>query len=145
MKSKISITAASDIAALVSRRAFMNNVDPDDLACRKSQEINDWYHADWFFRDNGNLFFIPPAFEFRNGHLLGINGRHRALLLSRHAEIFPMLLVLPMTWPQAKLQEIIYTLLADGQVVELPDLPMNGTINEIGEQGAEGDAVNRAP
>ncbi|MDD4870813.1 MAG: hypothetical protein PHR77_09660 [Kiritimatiellae bacterium] len=134
MKVRINITAATDRAALVSCSAFTINADPQDLACRNSQEIHDWYHADWFFRKDNDLFFTPPAFEFRSGHLLGINGRHRALLLARHTKVFPMLLVRPHMWPPDKLQEIVSTNLSDGQVVELPDLPVNGRIEEISEQ-----------
>ena len=128
MKCSISITGFTDIAAWVTRQAFTSNVSQDDLACRDSQEVFDWYRADWFFRDAGDLYFIPPAFHFWDGHLHGINGRHRAVLLSRHMEVFPMLLVDPATWPEDKLSEIVHNRLKDGETVELPDLPVKGTI-----------------
>ena len=45
----------------------MSNVDTrDDLACRESDDVLDWYHPDWFsYDENGELYFIPPAFEFQ--------------------------------------------------------------------------------
>ena len=73
MKCMIDITAATDVAAWVTRDAFIANIDPGDLACRESKDVLDWYHPDWFRRDdNGELYFTPPAFEFRSGRLLGI-------------------------------------------------------------------------
>lgn len=129
MKCRIDITAKIDRAAWVSRQAFMANVDPDDLECRKSLEIGDWYHPDWFGHDTrGNLYFTPPAFEFRDGYLCAINGRHRAVLLFRHMEAIPMLLVMPDRWPTEKLAEIILSEIEEGETVALPDLPMNTAI-----------------
>lgn len=112
----------------------MSNVDLADLACRESESVFDWYHADWFYRDSvGTLHFTPPAFEFRNGRLLGINGRHRTVLLCRHLEVFPMLLVLPDTWPKDKFTEIVQKQIKEIDPVELPDLPVNGIIKGLGE------------
>lgn len=128
MKCKVSITALTDIAAQVHRQVFFDNIDPDDLACRESEIVYDWYYANWFFHDKGDIYFTPPAFEFRDGHLLGINGRHRAVLLSRHLEIFPMLLVMPETWPEEKIIEVIHKRLKEGETVDLPDLPIKGDI-----------------
>lgn len=108
----------------------MANVDPDDLAFRDSKDVRDCYHPDWFRRDNDQIFFTPPAFEFRNGHLLGINGRHRAVLLYRHLQVIPMLLVRPDTWPADKFAEIVQQEIGEGELVELPDLPINMTIQE---------------
>jgi hypothetical protein len=140
MKCRIRITAVSDIAAWVTRDAFMSHVDPDDLACRESEEVLDWYNQDWFSHDkNGELYFTPPAFEFRNGHLLGINGRHRAVLLYRHLDVIPMLLVLPGTWPHDKLIEIMEREIGKNEIVELPDLPIK-TKKEAGDPVAEGNA-----
>lgn len=124
MKCRIDITAATDIAAWVTKVAFMDNVDTDDLACRESEGVFDWYHPDWFPPNNdGELHFIPPAFEFRNGHLRGINGRHRAILLFRHLDVIPMLLVRPSLWPDGKLAEVVHHDIKEGEIVELPDLP----------------------
>jgi len=124
MRRKIALTTSTDIAVWVTKDAFFANVDPEDLACRDSQEVSDWYHPDWFFTSSNNLYFTPPAFICRNGRLYGIDGRHRAFLLFRHLEVIPMLLVLPDTWPEAKLAEIIHQEISEGEEVELPDLPI---------------------
>jgi len=109
MKCKIDITSGTDLPAWVTRDAFMNNVDMDDLALRESQVVFDWYHPQWFSTDNNHkLRFIPPAFIFSRGHLRGINGRHRAILLFRHLNIIPMLLVNPHEWPEEKVNEIVH-------------------------------------
>jgi hypothetical protein len=125
MKCKISITSPTDIAAWVTKDAFLSNVDLDDLACRESREIHDWYHPDWFNTYASELHFTPPAFIFSRGRLRGINGRHRAVLLYRHLEVIPMLLVSPDTWPQDKLAEIMQQEIGEREPVELPDLPIN--------------------
>ena len=141
MQCRIDITAATDVAALVTRDAFIANIDPGDLACRESKDVLDWYHPDWFRRDdNGELYFTPPAFEFRSGRLLGINGRHRAVLLCRHLEVIPMLLVTPGTWPKNKLAEIVQREIGESEIVELPDLTIKMTTYEAGEPDAAGDA-----
>lgn len=137
MKCKILITAETDLAAWVSRKSFMSHVDQADLACRESEVIHDWYHPDWFREgDNGFLSFIPPAFGFWGGRLRGINGRHRAILLFRHLETIPMLLVLPGGWPKHLLAEIVQRRIGEDEVLELPDLPVNSSVRERGEQGA---------
>jgi len=126
MKCKIDITAAEDIPAWVTREAFTRNADPADLACRESAEIHDYYHPDWFRRDEaGHLHFTPPAFAFYAGHLQGINGRHRAVLLCRHMKIIPMLLVRTDTWPQDKLADIMHGRIGEDEIVELPELPLS--------------------
>jgi len=90
MKCKIDITAVTDLAAWATRDAFMANVDLDDLACRETQEVLDWYHPEWFMHDDyGNIRFTPPAFIYSRGQLRGINGRHRAVLLYRHLNLIP--------------------------------------------------------
>jgi hypothetical protein len=140
MKCRIDITAATDVAAWVTREAFVANVNLDDLACRESEDVLDWYHPDWFRHDdNGELYFTPPAFEFRNGHLLGINGRHRAILLYRHLEVIPMLLVRSDIWPENKLAEIVKQEIGESETVELPDLPIDVTLKELGEPVAAVD------
>ena len=121
----------TDLAAWVTREAFIANVNSDDLACRESEEIYDWYHPDWFWQDDeDNFYFIPPAFSFLNGFLHGINGRHRAILLFRHMEAIPMLLVLPNEWPRAKLAEIVLKEISENEIVELPNLPINTAIKK---------------
>ena len=141
MKCRIDITAVTDIAAWVARNSFMANEDPNDLACRESKDIFNCYHPDWFRHDdNGELYFTPPAFEFRNGHLLGINGRHRAILLYKHMEVIPMLLVTPDKWPKEKLAEIVQKEIGESEIVELPDLPINIKMQKLSEPDDAGSA-----
>lgn len=75
----------------VSPDIFYANVDYSDLERRESATIEDWYCSDWFSIKDGELWFTPPAFHFRTGCLLGINGRHRAVLLAKHMKEFPMI------------------------------------------------------
>jgi hypothetical protein len=125
MKCRVDITTVTDIAAWVTRDAFMANVDPEDLACRESKEVLDCYHPNSFrYDNNGEQYFIPPAFVFRKGNLHCINGRHRAVLLFRHLEVIPMLLVRFHTWPEDKLAEIRQKEIGEDDTVELPDLPI---------------------
>lgn len=113
----------------------MVNVDQNDLSLRESIEVSDWYHPNWFCpEDNGDLYFIPPAFYFRNGRLCAINGRHRAVLLFKHMNVIPMLLVLPHEWPKDKLSEIAGKEIGENEIIELPDLPFNTTIIETNQQ-----------
>ena len=107
----------------MTKDAFFANVDPKDLACRISQDIHDWYHPDWFYKCSGESYFKPPAFMYLNGGRCGINGRHRTILLYRHLDVIPMLLVLPDRWPQAKLREIMLRKIRANEEVDLPDLP----------------------
>jgi hypothetical protein len=131
MKCKVDITAAKDMAAWVTRDAFMANVDLDDLACRESQDILDWYHPDWFRHDdNGDLRFTPPAFMFIEGQLRGINGRHRAVLLYRYLDVIPMLLVEPGQWPKDKISEIVERKIKEDEIIELPDLLINSALSK---------------
>ncbi len=53
--------------------------------------IEDCYHKEWFSVIDGKAYFIPPAIYIDNGKILFINGRHRAILLARHSEEFPVL------------------------------------------------------
>lgn len=129
MKCKVHITATTDLAAWVKRDSFFLNVDTNDLARRESEIIYDWYHPEWFIRyGNDEIYFTPPAFEFRNGKLNGINGRHRAILLCKHMEIIPMLLVNSNNWPQAKLTEIVYSEIKKNDIIEIPDLRINKSL-----------------
>jgi len=118
----------------------MANIDLEDLAFRESKDVLDWYHPDWFRRDDkGILYFTPPAFAYRNGRLVGVNGRHRAVLLFRHRQVIPMLLVRPYSWPKDKLAEISQREIGEREMVELPDLPIN---NHIGRSAQELEKLN---
>jgi len=144
MKCKIDITAATDLAAWVTRDAFMENVDPDDLACREAKEVLDWYHPEWFRHDNnGDLRFTPPAFIFSRGQLLGINGRHRAVLLYRHLDVIPMLLVTPDQWPKDIISEIVQREIKEDEFIELPDLLINTALQKPDEEGPSDAASSK--
>lgn len=137
MKCKIDITALTDLAAWVTRDAFMENVDQCDLECRESKEVLDWYHPEWFRCDsNGDLYFTPPAFMFSRGQLRGINGRHRAVLLCRHLDVIPMLLVSPDQWPKNKIAEIVQREIKENEIIELPDLLINTALQKSDEVDA---------
>lgn len=125
----------TDLAAWVLREEFMATVDQADLSCREAQVVCDWYHPDWFWsNDNGEIYFIPPAFGFWSGRLCGINGRHRAILLFRHLEAIPMLLAQPGTWPKQILDKIVQREIRENEIVELPDLLINTDIKGPDEQ-----------
>lgn len=138
MKCKIDITSATDLPAWVTKDVFMENVDLEDLACREAKEILDWYHPEWFRNDdNGDLRFTPPAFIFSRGQLRGINGRHRAVLLFRHLDVIPMLLVAPNDWPMEKVKEIVHREIREDEIIELPDLVINKALEKTGEEAIE--------
>ena len=108
----------------------MQCVDLDDLACRESQEVVDCYLSGWFSREKkGELYFNPPAFYLENGRALFINGRHRAILLSRYLEILPMALTQVDTISQNVLGEIIEREIELEEVFQLPDLPIREAID----------------
>ncbi len=92
MNRKILKTSPSDRLILVSSEKLMDYADEADLNCRNSQAIVDLYHKDWFYDYNDEPYFSPPAIYIKNGSILFINGRHRAILLSRHLEKFPVLI-----------------------------------------------------
>ena len=67
-------------------------VDPDDLACRESQLVEEYYRADWFYFEPGATLFNAPAFYLKDNRAFFINGRHRTVLLARHLSLLPMAL-----------------------------------------------------
>jgi hypothetical protein len=126
MKCKISITAANDLPVWVTKVKFEQYVNQEDLALREAHDVIDCYHPKWFLNEqNGDMLFIPPAFEFRRGQLYCINGRHRTVLLLRHLSSIPILLVNPDKWPKANLNDIIERKIEDNEEIELPNLPIN--------------------
>lgn len=138
MKCRIIITAATDLAAWVDRKSFMENVDLDDLACRQASVVHDWYHPEWFEPDgDGGLRFTPPAFMFSGGRILGIDGRHRTVLLFRHMDAIPMLLANPETWPKELLNKIIHREISEAEIIELPDLMTNKSLEKLEKDIAE--------
>ena len=124
MKCRVNVTAFTDIPILIERQIFRRYVSRDDLACRESAIIHDWYHPNWFREGDGYLYFTPPAFCFRDNHFFCINGRHRAVLLCRHMEVFPLLLVRPRGSSSCISEGIAHSYLKDEQEIYLPDLPI---------------------
>lgn len=121
----------------------MKNVDTDDLAFREAKEVLDWYHPEWFRHDNnGDLRFTPPAFIFSRGQLRGINGRHRAVLLYRHLDVIPMLLVDPDQWPKDKLSEIVQRKINENEIIELPDLLINTALQKTEDEKDTSDPTS---
>lgn len=85
-------TNESDRLILVDGKKLLAHADLEDLEDRDSDVIEDLYHPDWFFEDNGEEYFTPPAAYIEQGVIKFINGRHRTLLLSRYFEAFPLLI-----------------------------------------------------
>lgn len=92
MNKKIMKTAIGDRLILANAKKLFDYADPADLECRDSREVQDLYHPDWFFDYHGSKYFTPPAVYIERGSIKFINGRHRALLLARHLEAFPLLI-----------------------------------------------------
>jgi len=92
MKIKTIKTVSTDRLFLVSSAKLMECMDSGDIKCRDSEIVEDAYHKDWFFEFNGSTYFTPPAAYIKDGRILFINGRHRAVLLARHLESFPFLI-----------------------------------------------------
>lgn len=91
MNKKILKAVSSDRLILVNAKELMSRVDVDDLRCRNSQTIQNFYHKEWFFEFKGEPYFDPPAIYINQGIIKFINGRHRSILLSRHLDEFPLL------------------------------------------------------
>jgi hypothetical protein len=124
MNCKLDLTNDSDTPYWVNWSAFMRHVDVDDLACRESQEVTDCYLSSWFrLGQNGQRLFNPPAFYLKNGRALFINGRHRAILLSRHLDVLPMALTQMDATSQPALHQIAERRIDPDEVFVLPDLP----------------------
>jgi hypothetical protein len=107
----------------------MRCVDQVDLACRESAEIKDCYLAAWFsWSQNGERCFSPPAFYLKNARAFFINGRHRALLLSRHLRVLPMALTQVDVFSQDALECIVDREIELNEILVLPDLPIQDSL-----------------
>jgi len=101
-------------------------VDPDDLACRESQLVEEYYRADWFYFEPGATLFNAPAFYLKDNRAFFINGRHRTVLLARHLSLLPMALTQIDAASEATLASIVAQPLIDGDAIALPNLPIVG-------------------
>lgn len=126
MKCKIAVTAKNDLPVWIKKKIFEKYVNKEDLALRASKDVYDCYHPNWFDKDqNGEIYFIPPAFHFLREEFYGINGRHRAVLLLRHLSIIPILFVNPPLNDIRLMEELIYQKIDVNKNIEIPDLPIN--------------------
>lgn len=84
-------TVESDMLIIADSNKLLQYADSKDLQCRNSEIIEDLYHADWFFEYKNGNYFEAPAIYITEGVIKFINGRHRTILLSRHINVFPVL------------------------------------------------------
>jgi hypothetical protein len=92
MKIKSNKTTDTDRLILVSSEKLMQYANEIDLQCRNAERVENAYHKDWFFEEDGCTYFTPPAAYIEDGEIFFINGRHRAILLARHLDQFPFLI-----------------------------------------------------
>lgn len=124
MKCRIDLQASTDRPFWIDWAQFSQYVDHVDLACRESKVVENFYRSAWFHFQDDQWFFSPPAFYLRQGSAFFINGRHRAVLLSRHLQLVPMSLTQSDKQSESMLSSIAKGQLALDEVFELPDLPM---------------------
>ena len=124
MKCKLELTNASDRPFLINWEKFFEIVHKLDLACREARDIKDSYLSGWFRRDQNILRFTPPTFYLKMGFAAFNNGRHRAVLLSRHKKEFPMALTQADESSQPVLDYIVVSEMSKEDLFELPDLPV---------------------
>lgn len=123
---KLQITANSDRIFLVRAADLVNYFDEHDLACRDSDTILDYYHPNWFDQDDEDgSFFTPPAFYFKNGRVIFINGRHRTLLLIKYLRFLPVLLTKSDAHNLHMISQISEKELDEGFEFHLPALPFH--------------------
>jgi len=135
MKVKLSPPNAHDIHYLIDLPKFMEIVDQDDLARRKSKTIRNAYHQYWFDdADSAFPSFDSPVFYLDNGVARFINGRHRTLMLLRHLDCLPMALASldgcpfmtdqPSSASVSALREISIRRINNQETFEFPCLPI---------------------
>lgn len=124
MKCKLELTNAPHRPFLINWDKFFEVVHKLDLACRESQHLKDCYLANWFRFDQNVLRFKPPVFYLKMGFAGFVDGRHRAVLLSRHKNRFPMVLTQIDSSSQSALDYIVESEMTDEDLFELPDLPV---------------------
>ena len=139
MDCRISVTKASDKPYLVKSEEFMRYVDQDDLACRESDIVQNVYLADWFYYASGQRYFYLPTFFLDGGRPFFINGRHRTILLSRYLDLLPMAFAqIPLTQmgpdSQSVLERLVYRELMEGELIDLPDLPIVDAIPPLSKK-----------
>jgi hypothetical protein len=124
MKCKVQFNHASDKYYLIRWSEFLKVVDHNDLACRNSKEIEFCFHEAWFYTDNDHMKFIAPAFLLNDGVARFINGRHRAVLLSKYLDLIPMALTSNDSESLHLLDNIVEREISRFEWFEFPDLPI---------------------
>ncbi len=128
MNCKILFNHASDRYYWIQWIEFKDFVDHKNLACRDSEKIEECYLSGWFYDENGEHKFIPPAFRLENGRARFINGRHRTVLLSNYLDILPMALTEIDSESQHVLDRIVVREIKRDEDFLLPNLPIKELI-----------------
>jgi hypothetical protein len=128
VRCRIELTVQSDRPYWIKWDAFLRL--SHDLACRKSHEIESFYCDHWFSSAAGACFFKPPAFYLDGGAAYFINGRHRAILLSRFLPLVPMSLTGIDQASKPLLDAIVSRPIDLHEDFELPDLPIRDDLPE---------------
>lgn len=79
-----------DAVFWVPRSVFDLNFDLNDFRDREVINIDLGYMSEWFFDDNGKVYFDLPVINFINGKTQFVNGRHRTEVLYRLIDCIPM-------------------------------------------------------
>lgn len=124
MKCRVALTAEGDRPYWIRRDAFQRCVDHENLACRDSTTVENFYLSNWFHENGGLIYFSVPAFYLEQGRAYFINGRHRTVLLSRYLALLPMALTQVDTRSAATLEQIAERAIALDESFDLPDLPV---------------------
>ena len=125
MLCRIAPMPKGDRVCWVHSDVFNRIADRWDLAFREARMIEDAYCAAWFAPgEDGQPFFTPPAFALKRGTTEGINGRHRAVLLSRHLLEFPLSITSVDDNSQAAFAALVVRAVEPDEIILLPDLPV---------------------
>ncbi len=133
MKCRVEIEQKWDKYYWVIWEKFTKYLKPGDLECRESLEVEDYYLYDWFEDENdGVRCFKLPKFHLKNGQANFINGRHRAVLLSRQPDCDVVLMTLTNFDPIDSISEKVLTKIVKREIeteeiFDLPDLGFRGT------------------
>ncbi|WP_284449455.1 hypothetical protein [Pseudoxanthomonas mexicana] len=131
MKVHVASSHPNDQLYLVRSSEFMGHVDERDLALRESEVVEDCYHTHWFNEAVGGQEFNVPVVTLRRGKFFFINGRHRSVVLSRHAQEMPIAIAAidvfgKGTSPESTsaMHAVVLRALASHDLIALPDLPV---------------------
>jgi len=122
----------------------MENVDPDDLACREAKEVLDWYHLEWFRHDNNGDLRSPhqPSYSVEDSFVESMAGTVLCSFTGTF-DVIPILLVAPDQWPEDKISEIVQREINEDEILELPDLLINTAHQKLDEEDASDDPSSK--